>query len=483
MGQPTLTFDHGMLLGGEVVDAASGATFPVINPATEEEIGSIPAGGASDVDAAVQAAWTAAPAWAKTPIERRSSLLHEFASVLEDNVEELAYLDALDAGLPIRAMRRDVTSAAAAVEYYASLGSHLHGASVPVDDRHSAYTIRKPYGVVGRITAFNHPLKFVAVALAAPLMAGNSVVVKPPEVASLSSLRLAELVKGLFPAGVVNIVTGEGAKAGAALAAHPDVPRIAFTGSASTGRRILEAGAASIKHVSLELGGKNPMVVFPDVDATAVAKAAAVAMNFSRSQGQSCGSMSRVFVHESIRQDFVSALVAEVSNLRVGDPLDEQFDMGPLAFRSHFERVLGYIDQGVSDGATLTRDGRNPPGCEKGFFLAPTVFTDVDQQMTIAREEIFGPVMSVIPWENEAEMLEQTGATQYGLAASVWTSDHATAHRIAHTVDAGFVWVNTAGRRPMGVPFGGFKQSGLGKEASPEELLSYTQEQSILFSH
>jgi betaine-aldehyde dehydrogenase len=345
-----------------------------------------------------------------------------------------------------------------------------------------AMTTREPYGVVGRIVPFNHPFKFATGKSAAPLMAGNAVVVKPAEHTSLSALRLAALTEDILPPGVFNVVTGTGPACGAALVAHPGVPRVAFTGSVPTGRAVLRAAAEHIKHTTLELGGKNPMIVFPDADPARAARGAVAGMNLRRTMGQSCQSNSRVLVHADVKDAFLAELIDLVEALRVGDPRDEGTDLGPLAFREHHERVIAYVRAGLDDGATLLTGGGRPDGLSQGFYLEPTVFGDVRPGMRIAREEIFGPVMAVIEWRDEREMVEIANGVEYGLTANVWTDDLRNAHRTARLLQAGLVWINGDGRKPVGTPFGGFKHSGLGTEGSLEELLSYTRLKSVVIN-
>jgi betaine-aldehyde dehydrogenase len=344
------------------------------------------------------------------------------------------------------------------------------------------YTRREPYGVVGRIIPFNHPIQFAASAVAAPLAAGNSVVLKPAEQTVVSALRFAELASGILPPGVLNVVTGDGPTTGAAIVSHPLVPRIAFTGSVSTGRAVLRAAAEEIKVVTLELGGKNPLIVFPDVDVHQVALATVDAMNFRRGQGQSCGSPSRVYVHEAIHDEFVETFKGLVDELEVGDPLSSASDMGPLAYADHYDRVIGYVASGKSEGARLVTGGERPKGRDRGYFLKPTVFDRVEPSMAIAREEIFGPVVSVLSWSDEDDVLAAANALRLGLTAYIWTNDLSAAMRFSREIEAGYVWVNGRGQRPFGAPFGGFKQSGLGTENDLEELLSYTRVKNVNIS-
>jgi betaine-aldehyde dehydrogenase len=304
-------------------------------------------------------------------------------------------------------------------------------------------------------------------------------VLKPGEQASLSALELARIAADVLPAGVLNVVTGAGATAGAALVAHPEVHRVAFTGSVPSGRAVLRGAADAIKHVTLELGGKNPIIVFPDVDVVRAARAAVAGMNIARCTGQSCGSTSRLYVHVDIAERFQAALIEHLSQLRIGDPMQEQTQVGPLAFRAHYERVLGYLATARREGATVAYGGGRPSQPGRGFFVEPTVLVDLDDGMTVVREEIFGPVMSVLTWRDLDDVVRRANATPLGLTANVWTRDVTAAHRTAAALEAGYIYVNGTGRRPTGTPFGGWKSSGLGKENSLEELVSYTREKTV----
>jgi betaine-aldehyde dehydrogenase len=468
-----------MHIRGAWVDATAGGRTESVDPTTEEVIATTPDAGAEDVATAVAAAQDAAIGWRRLGWARRAALLRELAVRIEAEADSLARLDVRDAGLPLAGMRADVSGAVAEIHYYAGLAPETRGSTAPPTPDTLSYTVREPYGVVGRIVPFNHPFKFAAGKVAAPLAAGNAVVLKPSEQASLSALELARIAADVLPAGVLNVVTGAGATAGAALVAHPDVHRLAFTGSVPSGRAVLRGAADAIKHVTLELGGKNPIIVFPDVDVVRAAKAAVAGMNIARCTGQSCGSTSRLYVHADIAERFRAALVEQLSQLRIGDPMQEQTDVGPLAFRAHYDRVLGYLATARREGATVAYGGGRPAQSERGFFVEPTVLVDLDDSMTVVREEIFGPVMSVLTWRDPDDVVCRANATPFGLTANVWTRDVTAAHRTAAALEAGYVYVNGTGRRPTGTPFGGWKSSGLGKENCLEELLSFTREKTV----
>jgi len=339
--------------------------------------------------------------------------------------------------------------------------------------------VREPLGVVGRIIPFNHPFMFCAGKSAAPLAAGNVVIVKPPEQAPLSSLRLAELIGGLLPPGVFNVVPG-GREAGQRLASHPDVAMIALIGSVPTGRAVMKAAADTVKRTMLELGGKNALIAFPDADPDEVAAGVVGGMNFTWC-GQSCGSTSRAFIHEAIYDAVVEKVKTRIAHFKPGIPTDPETTMGAIISKVQYDKVLSYVEAGKADGARIVHGGKHPadPALAKGFYVEPTVFADVTMQMRVAREEIFGPVLSILKWNDTAAMLRDVNAVEYGLTASIWTNDLDAAHRTAMAVEAGFVWINEVSKHFLGAPFGGFKQSGLGREECFEEMLAFTQEKNI----
>jgi 2-formylbenzoate dehydrogenase len=472
--------DWRMLIGGRLT-RGHGGRCEVVDPATEEVLAEVPDTDRQDVAEAVAAAEAAFEGWRRTTPRSRAKLLRGLVGVLEEHRDEFGFLDAVDSGNPIRGARGDVSWAVDAVEVLADSALELCGQTIPATAEHLHYTSREPYGVVARLVPFNHPLFFSAAKIAAPLLAGNTVVLKAPDQTPLSPLRLGELLADCLPPGVVNVVAGTGAVAGDALVRHPRVRRVAFIGSVPTGRGIQRAAAETgVKTVSLELGGKNPMLVFPDADPAAAAASALAGMNFN-TQGQSCGSTSRLLVHESLAADVVGAVVAGVETIRVGSPLDEATDMGPLVSRRHHDHVTQLVRTGVEQGATVATGGATPDGStfERGYWLAPTVFTGVTPGMRIATEEIFGPVLSVLTWRDEEEAVALANAVDYGLTASIWTDDLRTAHRVARRIDAGYLWINGVSRHFWGTPFGGFKDSGVGREEGAEELLSFTQTKTI----
>jgi 2-formylbenzoate dehydrogenase len=471
-----------LLIAGEQVPAISGAYFDKENPADQAVIAHVPDAGAADVDRAVAAAAAAAPGWARVSARQRGAIVRAMAGRLIEHAGELAVLDAIDAGLPVTAMRTDVTWAVELMTLFADWAMELKGDTVPASAEHLHFTERRPYGVVARIIPYNHPLFFAAGKIAAPLVAGNAVVLKPADQAPLSALRMAELIGDLVPPGVLNVVTGSSIETGRALVRHPAVRRIGFIGSEATGRAIQrDAADSGVKNVTLELGGKNAMIILPDADLDRAAASAVAGMNFAVSAGQSCGSTSRLLLHRDISGAVVERVAELARAVRVGLPIRPETQMGPLSFRRQYEHVLRLVETGKREGATLVTGGDRPPGAdlERGYFLQPTVFAGVTPDMTIAREEIFGPVLSVLTYETEDEAVRLANSVDYGLTASVWTSNLRSAHRVARELDAGYVWINGASRHFWGMPFGGVKSSGVGREESLEELLSYTQLKSV----
>jgi 2-formylbenzoate dehydrogenase len=405
-----------------------------------------------------------------------------FGDAVAAAADELALIDARNAGNPITGMRRGALQGARTLRYFAGLSLQLTGETIPATPDHLHYTVREPFGVVGTIVPFNHPTLFATARTAAPLVAGNAVVLKPAHQTPLSALRLQEIADAHLPAGVFNVVTGAAAT-GSALVRHPAVRRIGFTGGVATARRVAAdaAQSTSIKRISYELGGKNAMVILPDVDPDLAAEAAVEGMNLTRVAGQSCGSTSRLFVHASIHDAVRDRIVDRLATLRFGPPEEEATQIGSLVSAQQRDRVEHYVALGESQGARLALGGRRPtePPFDRGFYFPPTLFDQVTPDMTIARDEIFGPVLGVIEWSDEAEMLQAVNATDYGLTASIYTRDLSMAHRLASSIEAGYIWINDVEKRWVGVPFGGQKDSGTGTEYSLEELFSYTQNKTV----
>jgi betaine-aldehyde dehydrogenase len=468
-----------MFIGGEWRDAAGGARIDSVDPATEAVIATIPDGGEADVARAVEAGREAFAEWRTFSAAKRLKKMFELAARMEERTEHFAMLDVIDSGNPISGMIEDAKKAPGEIRAFAAMASELKGTSFEAPDDVVAYTRREPFGVVGRIIPFNHPYRFSA-KVAPGLAAGNAVILKPGETTSLSALEFAALAADVFPKGLINVVTGYGHSVGRAIVRHPEIMRVAFTGSVPTGQAIMRDAADGMKRLSLELGGKNPMIVFGDVDVGKAAKGCVKGMNLARSMGQSCQSNSRVFVHDSIYERFVEALATEVGKLKIGDPREAATAVGPVNHRRHYERIMMYIEAGKSEGATLVTGGGRPAAFNKGFYVEPTVFGDVTMRMKIAREEIFGPVIAVFRWSDFDEVMEAANDTPFGLTANIWTNNLTHANRAARLVQAGLVWINGAGGRVPGVPFGGYRLSGLGKEGDLSDLLSYTQEKTVI---
>jgi betaine-aldehyde dehydrogenase len=478
-GEPDLGFKaRGHYYGGKWHEATSGTTFDSVSPSTGRTLAQVPYAGDKDVDLAVRAAAKGFEEWRKVGIKERAKCLEAFAKRIRENAKELALIDAVDAGNAVKGMEGDMHWTADTLDYFAGLITEIKGETSSQGPRHLNLTRRQPYGVVAKLNPFNHPFRFCAEKAAAPLAAGNCVVIKSSEQAPISSFRLADLAEGIFPPGVVNVVAGDG-RTGAALVSHPLVSRIGFVGSVETGRLVAMGAAQGLKRVTLELGGKNPIIIFPDADPKKAAAAAIKGMNMNR-QGQSCSSTSRVFVHESLHKAVIEELARLAAALPVGFPWIEANELGPIVSRKQFDRIVGYIESGKQQGAKLVTGGGRPadPKLADGLFLAPTVFDGVTQDMRIASEEIFGPVMSVLTWSDMEDMLAKANAVQYGLTAAIVTNRLDLAMETAERVDAGYVWINANGRY-LGAPYGGWKQSGLGVEETFEEVLSYTQVKNV----
>jgi len=469
-----------MLIGGELVESSTGEAFASIDPSTEGELGRAPDAGKPDVDRAVRAAAAAFPSWRSTAPRERGAVLRRLASILRDHTEELARLDAMDGGFPVVNMRNDVGWGADLLELFADCALALGGETIPASAENFHFTVREPFGVVARIVPFNHPIFFAAGKIAAPLMAGNTVVLKPAEQTPLSALRMGELFREELPPGVLNVVSGKGKETGAALVAHPQVRRIAFIGSDTVGRAIqADAAAAGVKTVTLELGGKNAMIVFPDADLERAATGVVAGMNFVGSQGQSCGSNSRLLVHAEVAEDLSALIVEKVGQITLGAPLDQSTQMGPLVSEAQLERTMQYLGIARDEGAKVLYGGSRPSALKRGWYHEPTVLDGVTPEMTIANEEVFGPVLSILRFERSEQAVSVANGVDFGLTGSVWTADLDRALNTVRELHTGYIWINGSSRHFWGMPFGGMKASGVGREEGLEELLSFTETKSV----
>ena len=447
-----------------------------LNPGKGTVICDVAFAGVDDTVAALEAAHKAFPAWRAVKPGERANLLKKAAQTIREHAVELAMLDALNIGSPITIMAGDAHFAADTIDFFAGMIPAVKGETMHLSDETFNYTLREPLGVVARIVASNHPLMFTGFKLAAPLAMGNTVVIKSPEQAPLSAMRMMELIGNIFPPGVLNVLSG-GVDCGKTLASHPSVSKITLVGSLPTGRAIQKASADTLKLTAFELGGKNALIGYPDADMDKLVDGIVIGMNWSWC-GQSCGSTSRVFLHESIH-DRVLGLVTDklLKSYRPGNPLNPETTMGSLVSEAARDRVLGYIEIGKNEGARLVTGGKSPntDDTKGGFFVEPTIFADVTQSMRIASEEIFGPVMSVLKWTDEEELYKQVNGVEYGLTGSVYTTNMTTAQKAVRNIQAGTVWVNTVATHFWTMPFGGYKQSGTGREDCLEELVEMTQ--------
>jgi acyl-CoA reductase-like NAD-dependent aldehyde dehydrogenase len=474
-----------LFIGGKWVEAASGKTFDTIDPSTGEVLAKVAEGGAEDIDRAVAAARKAheSGVWRDLPPAERAKALWRVGDLIEEHLLEFAQLDSLDNGKPINEMLlADVPISAATFRYYAGWVTKLDGATQQTSfpGKFLSYTLRQPVGVVGQIIPWNFPLMMAAWKVAPALACGNTVVLKPSEETPLSALLLAQILEEAeIPAGVFNVVPGFGEVAGARLAAHPDVNKIAFTGSTEVGKLIAKAAADSnLKRVSLELGGKSPNIVFADADLSRAASGAFLGIFFN--QGEVCSAGSRLFVQEKIYDRMVDELSKTVQDIHLGPGIDSMTQMGPLVSKAQMDRVLGYISIGNKEGARLVAGGKRAEGLGGGYFVQPTVFADVDAKMRIAQEEIFGPVLAAIPFSSEEDLIAKANDSIYGLVAGVWTSDVSRAHRVAHALQAGTVYVNCYNVLDPATPWGGFKQSGWGRELGSYALDLYTEVKNVI---
>jgi len=470
------------LVGGKRIESESGERIFIEDPATGEQIASVPRGGAAEIDLAVRAARRAFESreWSRMRPTDRGRLLESIARKIEEHADELAMLESIDTGKPAALAKvLDLPSTVDVFRYMGGWCTKLRGSTLPVSfdgKEYHAYTRREPIGVVGAITPWNYPLALGAWKIASALAAGCTIVVKPSELTPLSTLRLAELcLEAGLPEGVLNVVTGYGHEAGKALAEHTDVNKISFTGSTATGKQIVQAAMGNMKRVTLELGGKSPSIVFADAELDQVGMGAALAAFFN--SGQICFAATRLFVEQSVYDKVVEAVAGVARTLPVGNGRSPNTMLGPLVSKAQLDRVLGYCDAGQKEGATLVTGGRRIG--DTGYFVEPTVFADTDPSMAIMREEIFGPVLSIMPFKDIDEVTRLANDSSYGLAANIWTRDLKKAHKLAHRLEAGSVWINCHGVLDAAVPFGGFKQSGWGREVSEEGLLIYTETKTV----
>ncbi|MFZ0773282.1 MAG: aldehyde dehydrogenase family protein [Candidatus Sulfotelmatobacter sp.] len=471
-----------MLINGKWINSISGKTFPTYNPATGEILAQVAEGDRQDIEEAVKAARKAFDhgPWRRMTASQRGRLIWKLADLLEAHTEEFGYLESLDNGKPLAIAKvADVPLAVDLFRYMAGWATKIEGNTIPLSSaggKYLAYTLREPVGVAGQIIPWNFPLLMAAWKLGPALACGCTVVLKPAEQTPLSALRLGELImEAGFPEGVVNIVPGYGETAGAALAAHPDVDKIAFTGSTEVGKLIVHAAAGNLKKVSLELGGKSPNVVFKDADLEAAIPGAASAIFFNH--GQCCCAGSRLYVEKPIFDRVVEGVADYAKKITVGSGLDPKTQMGPLVSQEQLSRVCGYLEAGFSEGATALTGGHKKG--DKGYFVEPTVLVNTREDMKVVREEIFGPVVAAMPFDDPEEIMPRANDSEYGLAAAVWTSDISKAHRTAEYLHAGTVWINCYNIFDAALPFGGYKQSGWGREMGHDALSLYTQTKAI----
>lgn len=471
-----------LYIGGRYVAATGGATFETLNPATGEVLATVQSASRADVDKAVAAAAAGQKVWAAMTAMQRSRILRKAVDILRERNDELALLETLDTGKALSETQAvDIVTGADVLEYYAGLVPALEGEQIPLRETSFVYTRREPLGVVAGIGAWNYPIQIALWKSAPALAAGNAMIFKPSEVTPLTALKLAEIyTEAGLPDGVFNVVNGVGPEVGVALTEHPGIEKISFTGGVATGKKVMASAAGStLKEVTMELGGKSPLIICDDADLERAADIAVMANFFS--SGQVCTNGTRVFVPQALKADFEAKVVERVKRIKLGDPLAAETNFGPLVSTPHMEKVLGYIAQGQAEGARLLIGGERVTQGElaKGNFVAPTVFTDCRDDMAIAREEIFGPVMSILAYADEDEVVRRANDTEYGLAAGVVTRDLARAHRLIHRLEAGICWINTWGESPAEMPVGGYKHSGVGRENGLTTLGHYTRIKSV----
>jgi acyl-CoA reductase-like NAD-dependent aldehyde dehydrogenase len=470
---------YGLFINGKEVEALSGRTYTRENPASEEPFAEIAQGGKEDIDRAVEAAQNAFEKWSRTPASERGRLIYKIAELLEKHRKELATTNTLETGKPIReSFQTEMVGVIRTFEYYAGAATKLYGESMSISDNLLSLTLREPVGIVGHIIAWNFPLLLSAWKIAPALTAGCTIVLKPAELTPCGILEIARIcAEAGLPPGVFNVVPGKGSVAGQRLVEHPAISKVAFTGSTEVGRHIMSTASGQIKKVSLELGGKAPNIVFDDADINDCIEANLRGGFFN--QGENCTAVTRLMLHEKIYEKFLPHFIERVKKIRIGDPMDEETEIGALVSRDQFNTVERYFKKGLEEGATVLCGGGRPDGFSKGYFFLPTVLADVKPSTTVACEEIFGPVVAVMPFKTEEEAIRIANDTIYGLAGGVWTKDIKRAFRVAKAVKAGYVWVNTYGGIMPETPYGGFKQSGIGKELGVEGLDNYLETKTV----
>lgn len=472
--------NYKLLINGKLTDAASGKTYPVINPATEETVTDLPLGGEAEVNMAVEAAKKTFPIWSKVPTSERCRLVKEIAMGIRKNADELAQLDTLDHGTPVKMAFHMAMASASCLDFAAEAARTMMSEMIPASGNTLTYTKKEPVGVVALITPWNAPLMMICDKLGGILATGNTCVVKPPSIDSLEALKLAEIISQVnLPPGTVNIITGPGGLVGNALSSHPDVNMVAFTGSCETGKVIFENASRTVKKVGMELGGKNPYIVLEDADLD-VALEKIVRSQYINT-GMICAAPGRIYVHAKIHDEFVKRFVEESKKITAGNPNDEKTFMGPVVSAEHRDKVEGLIKSGIEEGATLLLGGKRPtdPLLEKGYYILPTVFINVTQEMKIYREEIFGPVACIVKFSSEDDVIKAANDNAFGLCASVFTKDTGKGIRFANELQAGTVWINEGLTASTDLPWGGYKESGFGKVSGVKGVHEFTQEKLV----